>query len=249
MRIVWIAALGVGGATVLGALLGFLLGRCRFIKEDAMLSLAGGVMLSAALVGLLLPALEAGAPLPWASLLLGVLCGGLCLQGLEATLPFLYRLAGLGGDHLHNARVSSALLLVAAIAVHNLPEGLAAGVSFGTGNIGDAITVAAGIALQNLPEGMAIIAPMLGAGISRRRTLLLAVATGLVEVLGTLLGYLAVSLCSTLLPFALSLAGGTMLFVVVHEMIPATHRNENEHGSTYAFLCGTCAMLILNLYL
>ena len=140
------------------------------------------------------------------------------------------------------------LLFVSAIAIHNLPEGLAAGVSFGSENVAEAMLIAGGIALQNIPEGMVIIGPMLAAGISPKRTFLCALATGLIEVLGTLLGYFAVSVASAILPFALAFAGGTMLYVISDEMIPETH-HDHESSATYALLVGFCIMLISDVLL
>ncbi|MBQ3077513.1 MAG: ZIP family metal transporter, partial [Clostridia bacterium] len=106
-----------------------------------------------------------------------------------------------------------------------------------------AMVIAGGIALQNIPEGMVIIGPMLAAGVSRGRTFVCAMITGLVEVAGTLVGYFAVSLASAILPFALAFAGGTMLYVISDEMIPETHHEGNDRGVTYALLVGFCVML------
>jgi len=136
-----------------------------------------------------------------------------------------------------------------AIAIHNLPEGIAAGVGFGTENTAEAITIAAGIALQNIPEGMVIIAPMLAAGMSPARTFIAAMLTGVVEVLGTVIGYGAVSVSTAILPFALAFAGGTMLYVISDEMIPETHAHGCERGATYALLVGFCLMLAMSHYL
>ena len=136
-----------------------------------------------------------------------------------------------------------------AIAIHNLPEGIAAGVGFGTGNTGEAMTIALGIALQNIPEGMVIIAPMLAAGMKPGRTFVVAMFTGIVEVLGALLGYFAVSISSAILPFALAFAGGTMLYVISDEMIPETHAHGVERGATYSLLAGFCLMLAMSHYL
>lgn len=111
------------------------------------------------------------------------------------------------------------------------------------------MTIAAGIALQNIPEGMVIIAPMLAAGMSHRRTFVIALATGVVEVLGTLLGYFAVSLSTAILPFALAFAGGTMLYIISDEMIPETHAHGCERGATYSLLAGFCLMLAMSYYL
>ena len=109
--------------------------------------------------------------------------------------------------------------------------------------------IAGGIALQNIPEGMVIIAPMLAAGISPKRTFLCAMVTGLVEVLGTLMGYFAVTIATAILPFALAFAGGTMLYVISDEMIPETHHDNQESGATYALLVGFCVMLVSDVLL
>jgi ZIP family zinc transporter len=103
--------------------------------------------------------------------------------------------------------------------------------------------------LQNIPEGMVIISPMLAAGVSPKKTFLCAMATGLVEVVGTLIGYFAVSVASAILPFALAFAGGTMLYVVSDEMIPETHAHGSQRGATYALLAGFCVMLISDILL
>jgi ZIP family zinc transporter len=136
-----------------------------------------------------------------------------------------------------------------AIAIHNLPEGIAAGVGFGSGNTAQALIIAGGIALQNVPEGMVIIAPMLAAGISKKKTFIAASITGVVEVVGTLIGYFAVSLATAVLPFALAFAGGTMLYVISDEMIPETHAHGEERGATYALLIGFCFMLAMDVLL
>ena len=163
----------------------------------------------------------------------------------------MHTIAGVSGERQSENmdQLNKILLFVMAIAIHNVPEGIAAGVSFGTGNVADAFTVAAGIALQNVPEGMIIIAPMLAAGISRRRTFLIALATGLVEVLGTLFGYFAVSVASFLLPFFLAFAGGTMLYVISNDMIPETHNHGYERAATYALLLGFIVMLVMDFYI
>ena len=135
------------------------------------------------------------------------------------------------------------LLFVTAIAIHNLPEGIAAGVGFGTGDTSGAVMLAAGIALQNIPEGMVIVAPMLASGISPRKTFLFASLTGFIEVVGTFIGFFAVSVAEAILPFALAFAGGTMLYVISDEMIPETHAHGSERGATYALLFGFCLML------
>ena len=144
------------------------------------------------------------------------------------------------------------LLFVLAIAIHNVSEGLAAGagVGFGFGDAGDAsraLVVAGGIALQNVPEGLIVVSALLAAGVSARKTLACALASGLVEVVGVPIGYGVVALASPfaqfVLPFALAFAGGAMLYVVSDEMIPETHAHGAERGATYALLAGFCVML------
>ena len=145
--------------------------------------------------------------------------------------------------------LSKVLLFVMAIGIHNLPEGIAAGVGFGSGDTTQALIIAGGIALQNIPEGMVIIAPMLNAGVSKGKTFVIALLTGLVEVVGTLIGYFAVSISQVILPFALAFAGGTMLYVVSDEMIPETHAHGAERGATHALLVGFAVMMMLDVLL
>ena len=153
------------------------------------------------------------------------------------------------GEEAHpetTERLNKILLFVIAIAIHNLPEGIAAGVGFGTGDVSGALSVAIGIALQNIPEGMVIIAPMMAAGMKSSRVFVIALMTGVVEVVGTFIGYFAASVSAAVLPFALAFAGGTMLYVISDEMIPETHAHGNERGATYAFLVGFSLMLVLD---
>ena len=248
MEMVLLTALGVGGASVFGALLGFLFKKTTHRFSDIVMSFAAGVMLAAAVIGLVLPSLEYGGGGVTALLItaVGVFCGAVCVTVLDKVTPHLHRLAGDANEERHPAqqdKLNKVLLFVMAIAIHNLPEGIAAGVGFGTGDTGQAFTIAAGIALQNIPEGMIIIGPMLAAGIRPWRTFLVAAATGLVEVLGTLLGYAAVSFSTAVLPFALAFAGGTMLYVVSDEMVIETHAHGSERAATYALLFGFCLML------
>ena len=243
MEMVLITALGVGGATVIGAVIGFLFKNISHKFSDIVLSFAAGVMLSAAILGLILPSVEYGGKWGLVITIAGIFSGALCLNLIDRLVPHMHRLVGADQEnHPDSGKLDKVLLFVTAIAIHNLPEGIAAGVSFGSGNNTEALLIAGGIALQNIPEGMVIIGPMLASGISPRRTFLCALATGLIEVVGTLLGFLAVTVASAILPFALAFAGGTMLYVISDEMIPETHHG-NESGATYALLVGFCVML------
>ena len=249
MEMVLLTALGVGGATVFGSALGFLFKNISHKFSDIVLSFAAGVMLSAAILGLILPSVEYGGD--WGLLITipGIFAGAFCLNLIDKLVPHLHKLVGPDIEPHNNSNLSKVLLFVTAIAIHNLPEGIAAGVSFGAEDTSQALMIAGGIALQNIPEGMVIIGPMLASGVSPRKTFLCAMATGLVEVIGCLLGYFAVSIASAILPFALAFAGGTMLYVISDEMIPETHAHGSEQGATYALLVGFCVMLISDVLL
>ncbi len=251
MQMVLLTALGVGGATVIGAVFGFVFKRISHKFSDIVLSFAAGVMLSAAVIGLIIPSLEYGGKLKLLTTVAGVFCGALCINLIDKIVPHLHRLTGVDTENhpVNQEQLNKILLFVIAIAIHNLPEGIAAGVGFGTGNTNDALLIAAGIALQNIPEGMVIIAPMLAAGMSHSRTFISAALTGVIEIIGTLLGYFAVSISSAVLPFALAFAGGTMIYVISDEMIPETHSHGNESGATFSLLGGFCLMLVFDVLL
>ncbi len=249
MELVLITALGVGFATIIGAVIGFAFKRLSHKFSDIILSFAAGIMLAASVICLVLPSVELGGKWGLLYAIVGIFAGAFCLNLMDKLIPHLHKFAGADIESHNNANLNKVLLFVLAIAIHNLPEGIAAGVGFGTGDNGQALLIASGIALQNIPEGMVIIAPMLAAGISPRKTLLCAVATGVVEVIGTLIGYLAVNIATVILPIALSFAGGTMLYVVSDEMLNETHAHGSERGATYAMLVGFCVMLVLDVLL
>ena len=243
MKMVLLTALGVGGATIFGSLIGFAFKNISHKFSDIVLSFAAGVMLSAAIIGLILPSLEYGGEGKLLVTIAGIFAGAVCLNIIDKVVPHLHRLVGSDIEDHRSTNLDKVLLFVAAIAIHNLPEGIAAGVSFGTEDVSQALMIAFGIALQNIPEGMVIIGPMLAAGVTPRKTFACARVTGLIEVAGTLIGYWAVNIASAILPFALAFAGGTMLYVISDEMIPETHAHSNETGATYALLVGFCVML------
>ena len=249
MELVLITALGVGGATIIGSIIGFIFKKISHKFSDIVLSFAAGVMLAAAVLGLILPSLEYGGKWGLLVTVAGIFVGALCLNLIDKLVPHLHKLVGNDIEGHNNQNLSKVLLFVTAIAIHNLPEGIAAGVGFGSGNTTEALIIAGGIALQNIPEGMVIIGPMLASGVSPRKTFICAMITGLVEVLGTLLGYFAVSVSTFILPFALAFAGGTMLYVISDEMIPETHAHGCERGATYALLIGFCVMLATDVLL
>lgn len=249
MKLVLLTALGVGGATVIGSLIGFIFKKVSHKFSDIVLSFAAGVMLAAAVLGLIIPSVEYGGKYGLIITVAGIFAGALCLNLVDKLVPHLHKIVGGDTESHNNANLSKVLLFVTAIAIHNLPEGIAAGVGFGSGNTSQALLIAGGIALQNIPEGMVIIGPMLAAGVTPKKTFVCAMLTGLVEVLGTLLGYFAVSVATVILPFALAFAGGTMLYVISDEMIPETHAHGSERGATYALLVGFCLMLVSDVLL
>ena len=246
---VLLTALGVGGATVVGALIGFIFRKLSHQFSDIVLSFAAGVMMAAAVLGLILPSIDYGGDWALAVTCAGIFAGAVCLSLVDKLVPHLHNMVGADIEPHQSTQLSKVILFVTAIAIHNLPEGIAAGVSFGTDDVTQALLIAGGIALQNIPEGMVVIGPMLAAGVPPRKTFVIGMLTGLVEVVGTLIGYFAVSVASVILPFALAFAGGTMLYVISDEMIPETHAHGSERGATYALLVGFCLMLVMDVML
>jgi ZIP family zinc transporter len=244
MELVLITALGVGGATVIGAIIGFIFKNISHKFSDIVLAFAAGVMLAAAVLGLIFPSLEYGGKYGIVITVAGILTGAFFLNLIDKLVPHLHKMVGPDIESHKNADLDKVLLFVMAIAIHNLPEGIAAGVGFGSGDTSRALIIASGIALQNIPEGMVIITPMIAAGVSPRKTFVCALITGLVEVVGTLIGFFAVSFSTAILPFALAFAGGTMLYVISDEMIIETHAHGSERAATYSLLIGFCIMLI-----
>jgi ZIP family zinc transporter len=251
MTLVIITAIGVGGATVIGAVIGTLFKKIPHKYNDGILGLTAGVMLAAAVFGLIQPSLESGGKhVVWVTVA-GILAGAFFLNAADRFIPHMHSMVGVDKEkHAGDVKaLNRTLLFVLAIGIHNFPEGLAAGVSFGSEDISNAITVATGIALQNIPEGMIIISPLMTAGLSRRKAFGIAALTGLAEVIGTMIGYWAVSITSVILPFALAFAGGTMLYVISDEMIPETHNHGHERLATYSILIGFAIMMLLDFYI
>lgn len=243
---VLISAAALCAATVVGSLAGLAIKRLSHKWNDILLGYCAGVMLAAAFSGLILPASDmvSGAGSAW--IVLGVLLGAATLNLLDKLTPHLHHITGLEKEsHLHNARINKTLLFVLAIALHKLPEGMAAGVGFNAETSADAWTVSFAIALQNIPEGMVVISPLLLAGVNRFRSFAIALAIGLLEVAGVMFGFLAGGISEKLLPLMLSLAGGAMLFVVSDEMIPETHAHGFHKQATFALLLGIITMLLV----
>ncbi len=249
MEMVFLTALGVGGATVVGAIIGFIFKKISHKFSDIVLSFAAGVMLAAAVLGLIIPSIERGGKYGILVTIAGIFAGAICINLMDKLVPHLHKLVGSDTEQHNNANLNKVLLFITAIAIHNLPEGIAAGVGFGSGDTSRALIIAGGIALQNIPEGIVIIAPMLSAGVTPKKTFLCALLTGFVEVAGTLIGYFAITVSTAILPFALAFAGGTMLYVISDEMIPETHAHGSERGATYSLIVGFCIMLLTDVVL
>ena len=228
MTYVLITAAGIALCSLVGAVIGFLFENIPPAVEDALSGAAAGIMLCAAILGLVVPSMEFSAERALWLTPMGIFCGAFFLSGINLLGPCLTGSMGMkNGDDAANRH---ALLFVAAIAIHHFPEGIAAGVSFGTGDLSDAVTVTSGIAFQNIPEAMIIIPPLLKAGTGRKRA-------------GVFCGYYAITLSCGILPFALAFAAGTMLYVIVDDMVPQTHVRGSGRLSTYAMLLGFCLML------
>ncbi len=246
MQQVWICAAGLCGATLVGAFIGFAVKRLPHRWNDAVLGFCAGVMLAASILGLILPAIELAGMSQWWLIFGGVILGALFLNVLDWITPHMHHITGLDPEeHRNNSTLGRVLLFVMAIAIHKLPEGIAAGVGFNAEDMGNAWAVAFGISLQNIPEGMVIISPLLLAGVSKGRTMLISLVIGLLEVAGVWIGYVMGSISSYFLPVMLAFAGGAMLYIVSDEMIPETHAHGYQKSATYALLVGFMTLLFL----
>ena len=244
MQIVILTALGVGGATVIGATIGFLFKNLSHKFNDIVLSFAAGIMLAAAFIGLVLPSLEYGGKYGIITTVLGIFVGAVCMKLIDKLVPHLHKMAESDIEpHARNKSLDKVLLFVLAIAIHNLPEGMAAGVAYGGADIESSLGVIFGIALHNLPEGVIAITPLIASGVGKGRAMLLAASGAIAEVAGTLIGYMAVSISEAVLPFLLSFAGGTMLTVIAGEMIPEA---KGGRRATMVLILGFSLMVLLS---
>lgn len=248
MNQVWISAAGLSLATIIGSVIGFLVKSLPHKWNDAILGFCAGVMLAASTVGLILPAAQDAGSSRWWLILIGVILGMLLLNVLDLVTPHLHKLTGLEEEeHRNNASLNHVLLFVLAIALHKLPEGIAAGVGFNAADSTDAWAVTLGIAIQNVPEGMVVIAPLLIAGVSKIRTFLISLVIALLEVVGVWIGYGMGAISPILLPVMLALAGGAMLYVVSDEMIPETHAHGYQKIATYALVLGFVSLVFMEI--
>lgn len=244
MTNVLISAAGLCGATIIGAILGFFVKELPHKWNDTVLGYCAGIMLAASTLGLIVPAFEQTGL--WWLVVIGVMAGALFLNVLDLVTPHLHHITGLDPEeHRNNARLSHVMLFVMAIALHKLPEGMAAGVSVCSAEGATEWGVSFGIALQNIPEGMVIIAPLMMAGVTAVRTFFISIFIALLEVVGILLGFGLGSASSTFLPVMLGFAGGAMLYVTSDEMIPETHAHGFQNQATYALLLGFITFVLM----
>jgi ZIP family zinc transporter len=206
---------------------------------DAMLGFAGGVMLSVAVFGLILPAFDRGAV---ATVVLGVLCGVILFGVADRLTPHLHFISGLEGPPSHLQRV---WLLILAMTIHNLPEGLAVGVAFGREDTAAAVVIAIGIGIQNMPEGLTVALPLVREGYRPSRAIGWATLTGLAEPMTALVGATLVLLIGPILPFGLAFAAGCMLYITLDEVIPESHKRGHHLEATIGAVVGFALMTAL----
>lgn len=228
---------------------------------DGMLGFTGGVMISASIWSLLLPSIEMaeadyGKALSWIPAAVGFMSGALFLYGMDKIFPHLHinfedtEIEGVQTDF------KKTTLLVLAITLHNIPEGLAIGILFGGAALGlegastgAAVSLAIGIGLQNLPEGIAVAMPLRRMGLSRRKSFFYGQLSAIVEPIAGVIGALAVVFIEPALPYALAFAAGAMIYVVVEEVIPETQRDKFTDIATLGFIIGFTVMMILDVAL
>ncbi|WP_019589369.1 MULTISPECIES: ZIP family metal transporter [unclassified Thioalkalivibrio] len=254
LQIGLLASFVAGLFTAVGAIPIFFLRRLKQSVEDAMMGFGAGVMLSATAFELALPAVEqAEAQHGSVAMAIVVLAGGIGLGGaflllLHKLVPHEHFVIGpqSGADP---AKIRRVWLFIFAIALHNLPEGLAVGVGFGGDDVSDGIALAVAIGLQNMPEGLVVAIALLSLGYSRAIAFGVTLLTGLVQPIGGLIGAGAITLMEFLLPWGLAFAAGAMLFVISHEIIPESHRKGHEAQATAGVLVGFVTLLAIDLAL
>lgn len=255
-----LATLFTWGVTAAGAALVFFTRAVNEKLMDSMMGFAAGVMIAASFWSLLAPGIEMAdelGQLPWMTAVIGFMTGGVFMRLTDRFLPHLH--PGLSMDKSEGVKTSwqRSTLLVLAITLHNIPEGLAVGVAFGavaanlpSATIGGAIALAIGIGIQNFPEGAAVSLPLRREGMSRRKSFMMGQASGIVEPISGVIGAAFVMHMQGILPYALCFAAGAMIFVVVEELIPESQRNEKHIDTvTMATMVGFSVMMILDVAL
>jgi ZIP family zinc transporter len=244
----------------LGAAAVFLMREFNRSVLDAMLGFAAGVMIAASFWSLLAPAIEMsedqGSPPAWVPAVIGFLLGGVFLRGIDLVLPHLHMGAPREEAEGLPTTWRSTMLLVLAVTIHNIPEGLAIGVAFGaaaadlpSASVAGATALALGVGIQNFPEGLAISMPLRGEGLSRLKSFWYGQLSAIVEPIAGVIGAAAVVIARPILPYALAFAAGAMIFVVVEEVIPESQCNGNADVATLGAMIGFAVMMILDVAL
>jgi ZIP family zinc transporter len=243
----FLASILAGLATGVGALPALFFKNISTRLFNSMLGAAAGVMLAATAFSLLVPGMEYGEQIwPGKGLLivsLGMLLGALFLHFADQKLPHLH-FDTVADESLDSLQKIS--LFIIAITIHNFPEGMSVGVSFGNGDMHNGLVLSIAIALQNLPEGLAVALPLVGLGYNKWKAVGLATLTGLVEPIGGLLGITMVTIFSSVLPIAMGFAAGAMLFVISEEIIPETHAKGRSRIATFSLMIGFIIMMVLD---
>lgn len=248
------------GMTALGAALVFTTKSLNQKFADGMLGFAGGVMIAASFWSLLSPAIDMakGGPTPaWIPAAIGFLLGGLFLWGFDKVLPHVHPTSPLTeAEGIQPRKKRRSTLLVFAVTLHNIPEGLAVGVAFGavaaefsSATLAGALALALGIGIQNLPEGFAVSMPLRREGMSRRKSFFYGQFSGMVEPISAVIGVMAVTFIEPLLPYALSFAAGAMIFVVAEEVIPGSQEEGNTDLASMSLMIGFTIMMVLDVAL
>lgn len=257
-----LAGLFTWGVTALGAALVFLTRKINYVLLDSMMGFAAGVMIAASIWSLIIPSIdmaEAQGSIPWLPAVIGFLGGGLFLRVCDHYLPHLH----IGLDRSQAEGVPTkwrrSTLLVLAITLHNIPEGLAVGVLFGaaasgvdvtgTATVAGAIALAIGIGIQNFPEGMTVSLPLRRDGLSIKKSFWYGQLSGIVEPVSAVIGAAAVIFITPILPYALAFAAGAMMYVVVEELIPESQHHGNTDIATLGTMVGFCVMMVLDVAL
>ncbi len=238
----FIASLFTWGLTALGSATVLFFKKINKNIMDGMLGFAGGVMIASSFFSLLNPAISYAEEIniPLLIVVCGFFMGGLLL---------------FCGDKYYENKINTSsnmkriIMLIFSITLHNIPEGMAIGVSFGSGDIINSIALAIGIGIQNLPEGIAVSVPLLREGYSRRKSFFIGQLSGIVEPIGAILGCLLVLKIKVLLPFILSFAAGAMIYVVITEIIPTSQSNESKNIMTLYTMIGFTIMMMLDILL
>lgn len=241
----YIASILAGMCTGFGALPLIFLKRITKAFEDMLLGFAAGIMIFAASFRLIVPALKIGGI---GQVVLGLVIGAIILAMIEKIVPNI-NMGQVRNTNFKDKEFVKTVMMIAAIAIHNIPEGFAIGIGYASGSKDTGLVLAFAIGIQNAPEGLIVSAPLIEKGYSKTKAILFAFLAGIGEPIAAVFGMLAGSFCTTLMPFALSFAAGAMYYVVSHELIPESHCHGNQMKATFGVIGGFIVMLLLENYI